>query len=151
MERKTDLDPEDWSVLKSLGNRIVDDMLDFLEHIRDNKVWTSMPPEVRASFLQHSPDEGIDASNIYAEVRENIIKYGSGNVHPRFMGWVQGGKRSNEKAQFYTLTLLNRRNSGRGAGRYHRERNEYELRRSRSRGHRSRAAGGAVGGGVVRI
>ena len=85
------LDPQDWGELRKLGNEVLNDMLSYLEHIRDDKVWIPMTPDVRATFFQASPTDGIHASNICDEVRQNVLKYGSGNVHPGFMGWVQGG------------------------------------------------------------
>lgn len=89
---KTDFDPPDWNILKALGNEVVNDMLDYLKNLRETKVWTPMSADIRANFLQDSPETGIDPSEIYEEVCKNVIKYGSGNVHPRFMGWVQGGE-----------------------------------------------------------
>jgi len=38
-----------------------------------------------------SPLHPSDLSAVYQEFGETIAPYSSGNVHPGFMGWVQGG------------------------------------------------------------
>ncbi len=88
----TTLDPEDWSPLRALGHRMVDDMIDHLRLVRERPVWTRLPDalrdEIRSAPL---PREGRDADAIYADFRRLIEPYGTGNTHPRFMGWVHGG------------------------------------------------------------
>ena len=37
------LDPTDWSELRSLGHRMLDDMFDHLGGLRDRPVWQPMP------------------------------------------------------------------------------------------------------------
>ncbi len=88
----TTLDPEDWSPLRTLGHRMVDDMIDHLRTLRERPVWTRLPDplrdEIRGGEL---PREGRDVAAIYADFRRLIEPYGTGNTHPRFMGWVHGG------------------------------------------------------------
>ena len=50
----------------------------------------AMPPAARANFRAEPPAEGSDLSAVYDEFRQYILPYGSGNLHPGFMGWVQG-------------------------------------------------------------
>ncbi|MGC9269993.1 pyridoxal phosphate-dependent decarboxylase family protein [Acidiphilium sp.] len=85
------LDPEDWTELRALGHRMMDDMIDRLAGIADRPVWQPMPPSQRAAFEGEAPVHGIGAAAAYARFAANIAPYASGNVHPRFMGWVQGG------------------------------------------------------------
>ncbi len=47
------MDPEDWTELRALGHRMVDDMFDYLSGIRDRPVWQPMPGLPAAGF--HSP------------------------------------------------------------------------------------------------
>ena len=44
------LDPQDWSSLRSLGHQMVDDMLSYLETVRERTAWQPMPAEVRTAF-----------------------------------------------------------------------------------------------------
>ena len=43
-------DPENWTTLRALGHRMLDDMLDYIEHIRERPVWQPIPRDVRARF-----------------------------------------------------------------------------------------------------
>ncbi len=86
------LDPDDWSALAALGHRMLDDMLDHLGRLRDGPVWRPMPDTVRAELAAGSlPREGRDPAELYAEFQRLVLPYGTGNTHPRFMGWVHGG------------------------------------------------------------
>ena len=46
-DRNDSLDPSDWSGLRALGHRMVDDMFDHLRSLRDGPVWRPMPEAVR--------------------------------------------------------------------------------------------------------
>jgi aromatic-L-amino-acid decarboxylase len=70
---------------------MLDDMLDYLEHIRERPVWQPMPDPVRASFRAPLPIAPADLSAVHQEFLENVLPYSNGNVHPGFMGWVHGG------------------------------------------------------------
>ena len=37
------LDPQDWDAMRSLGHRMVDDMLTWLETVREREVWQPVP------------------------------------------------------------------------------------------------------------
>jgi aromatic-L-amino-acid/L-tryptophan decarboxylase len=52
-----------------------------------------MPDEVREHHKQDVCHEGEDIKNVIEEFKQYILPYGSGNTHPGFMGWVQGGLR----------------------------------------------------------
>jgi glutamate/tyrosine decarboxylase-like PLP-dependent enzyme len=70
---------------------MLDDMFDYLEHIRERPVWQSMPGAVRASFRDPLPLGPSELNAVYREFLRNVLPYSNGNVHPAFMGWVQGG------------------------------------------------------------
>ena len=84
------LDPADWQSLRHLGYRMVDDMLDFLENIRDQPVWKPIPEETARFFKSPVPAEAQSVDEVYADFLENVLPYPTGNVHPRFWGWVMG-------------------------------------------------------------
>jgi aromatic-L-amino-acid decarboxylase len=89
--RDRSLDPQDWAAFRAQGHRMLDDMLDYLEHIRERPVWQPMPGEVRARFRGELPVAPSELSAVHDEFMRDILPYSNGNVHPGFMGWVQGG------------------------------------------------------------
>ena len=76
--------------MRSLGHRMVDDMLTWLETVREREVWQPVPAGVKARFQQPLPLEGEPPEAIYEDFRNNILPYPMGNVHPRFWSWVMG-------------------------------------------------------------
>jgi aromatic-L-amino-acid decarboxylase len=85
------LDPSDWQVLRAQGHRMLDDMLDYLEHIRERPVWQPIPQDVRALFQQGLPQEPSDLVAAHDTFMQDILPFAVGNAHPGFMGWVHGG------------------------------------------------------------
>jgi glutamate/tyrosine decarboxylase-like PLP-dependent enzyme len=85
------LDPIDWTDLRAQGHRMLDDMLDYLEHIRERPVWQPIPDEVRAVFREPLPEAPTDLAAAHETFMENVLPYTVGNAHPGFMGWVHGG------------------------------------------------------------
>lgn len=86
-----DLDPTDWDGLRAQGHRMLDDMFDHLQGLRGEPVWREPSDALRAAFREPPPAAGADLAAVHARFREQILPYSSGNAHPRFMGWVQGG------------------------------------------------------------
>ena len=84
------LDPEDWEELRTLGHRMVDDMLEYLRNVRERPVWQPIPSRVRAGFRSPLPRAPQKVSEVYRDFRENVLPYPTGNIHPRFWGWVIG-------------------------------------------------------------
>src|ERR1700720_2049241 len=84
------LDPANWSALRELGHRMLDDMFDYLSTVRDKPAWQPVPEEVKSQFAQSLPFEPTDATAVYEEFFRDILPYTNGNRHPRFWGWVQG-------------------------------------------------------------
>jgi glutamate/tyrosine decarboxylase-like PLP-dependent enzyme len=85
------LDPTDWQEARALGHRMLDDMFDYLEDIRLRPVWRPIPDDVRQNFDGRLPVRPTPLASVYREFTQTILPYSSGNVHPAFMGWVQGG------------------------------------------------------------
>jgi aromatic-L-amino-acid decarboxylase len=84
------LDPADWSELRALGHRMVDDMMDYLEHVRERPAWRSVPAESRVALDEPTPRGPTDPAVVYQHFREHVLPYPTGNIHPRFWGWVMG-------------------------------------------------------------
>jgi len=85
------LDPQDWQSLRAQGHRMLDDMLDYLEHIRERPVWQPIPNEVRTPFHEALPQSASDLAAVHDTFMRDILPFASGNAHPGFMGWVHGG------------------------------------------------------------
>ena len=85
------LDPDNWEEFRATGHRMLDDMLDYLEHLRDIPVWKPMPNDTRARFRSSLPIMPADLPTVYQEFVQDVLPYALGNTHPGFMGWVHGG------------------------------------------------------------
>jgi aromatic-L-amino-acid/L-tryptophan decarboxylase len=88
------LDPDDWTDLRALGHRMVDDMFDHLATLRDRPVWQPMPEALRQELRQPLPRGPSPAEAVYDNFQRLVQPYATGNLHPRFMGWVHGGGNS---------------------------------------------------------
>jgi glutamate/tyrosine decarboxylase-like PLP-dependent enzyme len=84
------LDPSNWDELRALGHRMVDDMMDYLEGVRERPVWRPVPAETRAALDEPTPRGPTDPAEVYRQFREHVLPYPNGNIHPRFWGWVMG-------------------------------------------------------------
>lgn len=84
------LDPADWESMRALGHRIVDDVIDYLETLRDRPVWQHAPPAVKAHFQGPPPANPMPAGDVYQEYLQFILPHQLGNAHPRYWGWVTG-------------------------------------------------------------
>lgn len=93
MQENTDnsLDPDDWPAFRAQSHRMLDDMLDYVEHIRRRPVWQPIPPELRAGFGEPLPRAPGDLAAAHQTFLQRVLPYAAGNVHPAFMGWVHGG------------------------------------------------------------
>ena len=88
--REETLDPEDWGAMRELGQRMVADLMTYLEHVRERSVWRSTPEEVKARFQQPVPYEPQETEQVYQDFLDDVLPYPMGNIHPRFWGWVLG-------------------------------------------------------------
>ena len=76
--------------MRTLGHQMVDDMMTYLEDIRERPVWQSLPPEVKASFKSPLPLEPQGAESTYQDFKRNVLPFPLGNIHPRHWAWVNG-------------------------------------------------------------
>ncbi len=85
-----DLDPEDWDAFADLAHRAVDDMVEFLRTVRERPPWQPLPARARKVLTEPLPRASSDLANVYETFRESVLPYPTGNIHPRFWGWVMG-------------------------------------------------------------
>ena len=88
--KEESLDPQDWTELKKLGNLMVNDMVNFLQTIRQQPVWTKPPQPVKNNFKSALPHSSMQLGEVYDEFKQNILPYYLGNIHPRYWSWVMG-------------------------------------------------------------
>jgi len=84
------LDPRDWDAASALAHRIVDDAVCHLRDVRDRPVWQPVPERVEALFSAPLPNQPMPAEDVYGLVRDNVLAYPMGNIHPRFWSWFMG-------------------------------------------------------------
>ncbi|MBV9271149.1 MAG: hypothetical protein JO165_08645, partial [Candidatus Eremiobacteraeota bacterium] len=84
------LDPENWSAFRAQAHQALDEALDFVETVRERRVWCEMPPEAIAELREPFPQDPTDFGSVYARFAKSILPYATGNIHPRFWGWVHG-------------------------------------------------------------
>ncbi len=85
------LDPPDWESFRKQAHRMLDDILDYTCNIRQRPVWQPIPGEVRRHFCGAIPTAPVPLADVHQDFMTHILPYAPGNVHPGFMGWVQGG------------------------------------------------------------
>jgi len=85
------LDPEDWSAARDQGHRMLDLLFDHLETLRERPLWQAPPDALRAGFREPLPLTPQPLEEVGRRFQAEVLPYGSGNAHPGFMGWVQGG------------------------------------------------------------
>ena len=50
LEPEETLDPQNWDEMRALGHRMVDDMLTYLQTVRERPVWQHAPPQVKEAY-----------------------------------------------------------------------------------------------------
>ena len=85
------LDPFDWTDIRCLGHRIIDDMIDYLRDVRLRPAWRPMPLAIKQTIAQTElPLKGQSPFEVYEEVCSLVLPYPVGNHHPHFWGYAQG-------------------------------------------------------------
>jgi glutamate/tyrosine decarboxylase-like PLP-dependent enzyme len=90
MSPERSLDPENWEEARRSFHAAIDDCIDWLRDIREKPVWTETPPAVRTALTQPAPAEPVPLDKLVATFRRDLLPYATGNLHPRFFGWVHG-------------------------------------------------------------
>jgi aromatic-L-amino-acid/L-tryptophan decarboxylase len=89
-EEKT-LDPDNWTAMKELGHRMIDDLFEYLQTTHTRPAWTKPSKFALNSMQQPLPQHGQHAAEVYEEFFNQVLPYNLNNNHPRFWAWVQGG------------------------------------------------------------
>lgn len=84
------LDPHDWRAFRQLAHATLDHCIDFIAAVRDRPVWQPVPDETKSSLRSPVPYQTTCVEKVLQDFRDRIMPYSTGNVHPRFFGWVHG-------------------------------------------------------------
>ncbi len=71
-EPEVTLDPgsaQEWDELRTLGHRMVDDMLDYLRTVRERAAWRPLPADVRARLTEPVPRDPTAADATGRRIR----------------------------------------------------------------------------------
>lgn len=92
-EAERTLDPaseSEWAELRALGHRMLDGIFDYMQGLREAPAWREIPQETRSAIENEPvPRTGQGADAVYESFVRDVLPYNTGNVHPRFWGWVQ--------------------------------------------------------------
>src|SRR5262249_28257655 len=66
------------------------DALEYLRTVRDRPAWRPVPPDVARALDEPAPVEGAPFARVYDAFKRDVLPYPTGNLHPRFWGWVMG-------------------------------------------------------------
>lgn len=85
------LDPKDWGEMKSVGNKVLDDIFNYLENIEQEKIWKPLTNKILKDINTSVPNEPMGLEQCYEEFCSSILTHHSPmNIHPGFWGWVMG-------------------------------------------------------------
>jgi aromatic-L-amino-acid decarboxylase len=84
------LDPKDWNAFRHLSHAALDDAIDSLQNVRERPVWQAIPESVRERLREPLPIGPTPLEEVYRQFSQVIAPYPTGNIHPRFFGWVHG-------------------------------------------------------------
>ena len=84
------LDPADWDAFRRLAHSALDDAIDYVRDVRRRPVWQALPEDVKQRLNEPLPAVPQGIENTYRNFRELVLPYATGNIHPRFWGWVHG-------------------------------------------------------------
>ncbi len=87
---ETTLDPTDWAQVRALGQAMVADMVEYLRTVRDRPVWQPVPADVKSRLSSGLPRTGRALDDVYEAFKRDVLPFPTGNIHPRFWGWVMG-------------------------------------------------------------
>ena len=69
---------------------MLDSMLDYVRDVRDRPAWQAPTGAAKEALCEPLPREGAAFEDVCAAFERSILPYPTGNIHPRFFGWVHG-------------------------------------------------------------
>jgi aromatic-L-amino-acid decarboxylase len=87
------LDPRgdvEWRALERAGQRLLEHALTRHRTLRDGAAFRPMPAAVKQALRQSPPSQGMGVEAALERALTLVAPYGTGNLSPRFWGWVLG-------------------------------------------------------------
>ena len=85
------LEPKDWDEYRELCHQMVDDVLTHLQSLDQKPTWQQMPLDLEERIRgEPLPRKPAGEKAAYGDFTRDILHFPSGNLHPRFFGWVEG-------------------------------------------------------------
>jgi aromatic-L-amino-acid/L-tryptophan decarboxylase len=69
---------------------MVDDAVAHLSEVRQRTVWQPLPDAAKDGFRTAAPQQPTPLAEVYDGLRDTLLRYPMGNIHPRFFGWYMG-------------------------------------------------------------
>ncbi len=110
------LDPADWPRFRAAAHRALDDALDCVQNVRERAVWQPVPDDVKAQLQRPMPQDGTAFEDVYREFAGAVLPYTTGNIHPRFWGWVHGSGTPSGAIADMLAAMMNSNVGGRDHG-----------------------------------
>jgi len=89
MSKEVTLDPEDWDEIKALGHRMMDDLMEYLETIRNQPYKQPTEGSINA-LLTTLPEKGVGEEEMYEIFKKHMLPYTMKYIRPDFWGMVIG-------------------------------------------------------------
>ena len=83
------LDPADWPAFRAEAHRLLDACIDHLATARAHP-WRPLGEADRAALALGDADAGFGTAALADELARKVLPFATGNIHPRFFGWVHG-------------------------------------------------------------
>jgi glutamate/tyrosine decarboxylase-like PLP-dependent enzyme len=89
MSNNLTLDPTDWEAFRELLHRVADACIDQLKNVR-SLPWSPVDEAWIQQIALGDAQEGVGEEQTALLLIQSVIARHSGNIHPKFFGWVQG-------------------------------------------------------------
>jgi glutamate/tyrosine decarboxylase-like PLP-dependent enzyme len=76
--------------MRALAHRMVDDAVDYIQHVAERPVWQPVPAATRQRLKSPAPRAPQKPELVYEDFKRDILPYPMGNIHPRFWAWYMG-------------------------------------------------------------
>ena len=73
-----------------MAHSALDEAIDYLKDVRQRPVWLRVPEDIKSKLHEPLPVAPQGIEKTYRDFRELVLPYPTGNIHPRFWGWVHG-------------------------------------------------------------
>lgn len=114
--KEISLDPHDWDAFRSTAHAALDEAIELVRTIREQPVWRPVPDTAKTSVHGPLPQHGSSLNEVFQQFKNHILPYSTGNIHPRFFGWVHGAGLANGIVAELLAAAMNANCGGRDHG-----------------------------------